>query len=88
MPKTKSQLLSALLADIELACTSNDVLDVDKYVQWCNEIAGALARRAQKKLENDARDMQAFVQANRAAYLEFRQIQEAERQANLISTEE
>ena len=77
--KTKKAIGDDVIADLIDSCTTNGKLDVEKFVDWGQTVVGRIARRVQKKAQNDSADIQAFVQANATAYRAFREKREADR---------
>lgn len=86
--KTLKAIGDDVITDLIDSCTNaNGKMDVEKFVNWGQVVAGRIARRVQKRAQNDATDLQEFVKANTAAYRAFREQREAERIANGESEE-
>ncbi len=79
--KTKAQLKADTIQDLRDSCTTGGVLDVDKFVNWTNDLTAMLARRAQKKIQNSQHDIGSFLTAKKAEFEAHRAAEEAKRVA-------
>jgi hypothetical protein len=81
--KTLAALKQDTIADLKDSCTNaQGRLDVEKYVRWGNELVQVINKRITKRVENDQRDVQSFLNDQAAAFRAHREAKEAERIAN------
>lgn len=80
--KTKAQLKADTIQDLKDSCSTAGVLDVDKFVNWTNDLAATLARRAQKKIQNSQQDIGSFLTAKKTEFEAHRAAEEAKRVAD------